>query len=484
MKVLFLTHGFPPAQHSGVFRSAAVARYLPEFGITPIVLCGEPGSFSRVPEYGAASDAVGNIGHLPQRVDWRLQRGPQEVSYAMRAMLRLPGWNTLARRRMSRQTVDNLFEPAARIIEAERPRVILATSPPVESLLAAEALARAYRLPYVCDLRDPWTHFPWTKYRHWIDFVFERRKEREVLNQSAKVVANTPTARQILVERVRIQPSRVVVIPNGYDEAEFSDVATAVIYPGRFIVAYTGLLSTPDGNERGPKLWMKKALGLDYRPLNVDFAARSPRYVLAAAERLLDERSDLRRALLLLFVGNFAESDRREFDRFRYRECLEVKQPVSSKEALRICCSAQMLLLVQVGIRFRGNDLCPCVPGKLYNYLRTGTPILAALECKDVIDLIQAFDAGTVVGPQDVTGIATAMGAAIDRWRQGGTSLHRIPPPGLEEYSRRHLARHLAEVLWEVSRTKRWPAGLDELNVAKVSTTADRHSRETASAPQ
>jgi glycosyltransferase involved in cell wall biosynthesis len=471
-------------QHSGVFRSAAFCRYLPEFGITPIVVSGQPGSFSRVPGYGDASNSLDTKSNpASQMIDWRLDRRSEDLSRVIRTMLRLPLLNTLARRHLALQTVDTVFAAGAQIIEAEQPAVILATSPPVESLLAAERLAREYRLPYVCDLRDPWTHFPWMKYRHWIDFVLERRKEREVLNRSAKVVANTPTAQRILVKHVRVQESRVVVIPNGYDEAEFSDIEAEKQYPGRFVIAYTGLLSTPNANSGLLKGRIKKVLGLDYRPLDVDFTLRSPRYVLAAAERLLEERPELRQILLLLFVGNFAETDRQEFGRFRYPECLEVKQPVSSIEALRICCGVQMLLLLQVGMRFRGQDLCPCIPGKLFNYLRTGTPILAALESKDANDLISVLTAGTVIAPRDVPGMASVISAEIDRWRHDGASQYRRRSSELEKYSRRRLTGSLAEVLWAADGRERLPPPLHSMDVAESSSKVDRCSTETIAVP-
>src|SRR5688572_12224424 len=97
-------------QHSGVFRSASFARYLPEFRITPIMVSGEPGRFSRVPEYGDALHSVDTRAHpASQTVDWRLDRRSEEFSRTIRIMLRLPVLNTLARRHLALQTVDSVF---------------------------------------------------------------------------------------------------------------------------------------------------------------------------------------------------------------------------------------------------------------------------------------------------------------------------------------------------------------------------------------
>ena len=38
MNVLFVAFEFPPAATAGVYRSLKFAKYLPEFGVTPIVV--------------------------------------------------------------------------------------------------------------------------------------------------------------------------------------------------------------------------------------------------------------------------------------------------------------------------------------------------------------------------------------------------------------------------------------------------------------
>jgi hypothetical protein len=44
MRVLVVTHGFPPVSHSGVFRTTAFVKHLPKFGIEPVVFtASDPG---------------------------------------------------------------------------------------------------------------------------------------------------------------------------------------------------------------------------------------------------------------------------------------------------------------------------------------------------------------------------------------------------------------------------------------------------------
>ena len=107
---------------------------------------------------------------------------------------------------------------AKEVIRNELPQVIYATSPPPEALLLADHLGKEFGIPVVCDLRDPWTYSCHARYRHILDFCHERRLERRLLNRAAAVIANTPTARTLLLKVVGVSPSRMVTIPNGYDE--------------------------------------------------------------------------------------------------------------------------------------------------------------------------------------------------------------------------------------------------------------------------
>ena len=48
---------------------------------------------------------------------------------------------------------------------------------------------------------------------------------------------------------------------------------------------------------------------------------------------------------------------------------------------------------------FSGKSVCTAVPGKLFNYLRSGTPILAPMEYSEAAQIIRKYNAGDVVPP-------------------------------------------------------------------------------------
>ncbi len=89
------------------------------------------------------------------------------------------------------------------------------------------------------------------------------------------------------------------------------------------------------------------------------------------------------------------------------------------------------------------------VPGKTYEYLASGTPILAALPDGDARELLIEAGNAIVLRPDDVTGMADAIQEQVGRWQRG------IEPPSapadvVRRFEYRSLAGKLAEVFDEV----------------------------------
>jgi glycosyltransferase involved in cell wall biosynthesis len=85
------------------------------------------------------------------------------------------------------------------------------------------------------------------------------------------------------------------------------------------------------------------------------------------------------------------------------------------------------------------------VPGKTYEYLASGRPILAAVPDGDARDLVQAADRVELCRPADAEGMAAAIARELDR-----PAADRSRPADrrslIAPYERRALARRLAAV--------------------------------------
>ena len=92
-------------------------------------------------------------------------------------------------------------------------------------------------------------------------------------------------------------------------------------------------------------------------------------------------------------------------------------------------------------------------PGKTYEYLASGTPILAAVPDGDARDILEEAGVATIVRPDDVAGISAGISDEIGRFR--ARLPHREPRPDVVarfEYGR--LAADLAHVFDAVLDTR------------------------------
>jgi hypothetical protein len=111
------------------------------------------------------------------------------------------------------------FKKAASIIKKEKIKIFITTSPPNSGHLIGLALKKIFRISWIADFRDPWVdNFKIRKMsstQKWI----ESKMENWIMENADRVIANTDTNRQRLIERYNnIDPSRFETIHNGFKE--------------------------------------------------------------------------------------------------------------------------------------------------------------------------------------------------------------------------------------------------------------------------
>ena len=117
---------------------------------------------------------------------------------------------------------------------------------------------------------------------------------------------------------------------------------------------------------------------------------------------------------------------------------------VPHHESVALVRRAQLLFLPM-------HDLPPgersrIVPGKTYEYMASGRPILAAVPDGDARDFLEACGTALVVRPNDVRGMVQALDRAYDSW-VAHEPVGEIDEDFLAQFDRRHLAGALADAL-------------------------------------
>jgi glycosyltransferase involved in cell wall biosynthesis len=426
-RLLFLAYRFPPVGGGGVQRSLKFARYLPEFGYEPVVLTGQGMAAGR----WAPHDA--DLGEqLPAALDVRRVGGAPSASGTWR--LRTERWLDL--RSAFARWWPEAAAGASRAVSGVD--AVYASMEPYETAEAASTVAGSLGVPWVADLRDPWALdemlvFPTRAHR-----TRELRRMGRALGSAAAIVMNTEEAATRLREHFPgLRGALVTAIPNGFDPEDFAGPVSQE-NTGAFRIVHTGSLHTDLGlRTRRMRPFRRLAGGT---VADVDILTRSHVFLRAAVERVLQTEPVLGHAVEIHLAGALSDGDHAVAE----APFVHVHGHLPHAETIALVRSADLLFLpmhdLPRGVR------AGIVPGKAYEYLGSGRPILAAVPDGDARDLLSHVPTATLCRPSDVDAMAEAILSQLRAFRTYGRAPTRRPPVAAR-FERKRLTGELAAVL-------------------------------------
>jgi glycosyltransferase involved in cell wall biosynthesis len=429
--VLFLAWYFPPVGGAGVQRSLAFVRHLPAHGFQPVVLAGPYASSNR---WSPRDESL--AAQLPSgvRVVWA-DTDPPPPRPLQRLRQRVTGLHAALAAHWFRHALGL----GAIVASQEKPRAICVTLGPYECLNAALALGQVLQLPVVADLRDPWAFDEMNEYAHSLQRWCEHRRMRTGLSRCAAIVMNTPVASD-LVQRHRPRlAERVHCITNGYEAADFAGPPPAS--SDRFRIVHTGYLHTDGALRQQRRPAWRRLLGAGQR--GVDLWGRTHRYLLQALEELGRRSPALLARTELHLYGVSSAEDRALSAHSPVGHLVHDHGYCSHADTVAAMRSADLLFLPMQGLP--AGRKASIVPGKTYEYLASGRPILAAVPEGDARDFVLAAG-GSAVDPGDVAGLTGQLEQHVARGRVPDRPLG----PEVTQFQRTALTARLAEVLRSV----------------------------------
>lgn len=442
LRVLVVAHSFPPMAVMGTMRTLRLVRYLAQSGCETTVLASHPSTYwPETPVDQALSERVPLSVRIIRVRAWRwatmlktwirrrlragsgrrpkgAQNGGNQVARPVPP--RLPP--VLARLKWLMDGATGVpdrenawFVPAIlrALFACGRPDVIYSSSPPWTGQLVALALASFWRCPWVADFRDPWSRAPWREDRPPFVMRVNGWLERRVVRRADAVLfATRGNAADFARHYGEPLSNKFVFIENGCDVEEFEGVSPRPA-TGRFVLLHAGSL----------------------------YGARNPVPLLRAVARAIETGRLARERFQVRLLGELVPDGD---DPLRVRQELglegvvDVTPTVSRAESLAEMLGASALLLIQPRTTLS-------VPGKLYEYLAAGRPILALADEGETADIVRRTGAGLVVGPADERQIEEALVALVN----GGARVRRAEPAS---YDGRVQAAQASEVLRRVAK--------------------------------
>lgn len=433
-KLLIVSYVFPPAGGITVQRALSLAKYLPACGVEVHVLTAanaaspvyDPGLLKHIPPEVTVHRAF--TPELPfylRKKLWNLFSGGKKGTSkpAGAAPKTAPAPPSLKSRATA--WVRRIFSPdpqvvwapfavrrAARLIRRHKIDWVLVTAPPFSVFLIGNALKRKFPgIRLISDFRDEWLRF------YVAEFDFLRNDhtrlraeaiERATIESSDLVLAVTRSSLQEIAGRYPEQPgAKFGLIANGYDPETFASFTSRPHNGGGMVVTHAGTV----------------------------YKSSSPHYYFDALDALPEE---LRRDVRTRFIGRVTETEENLL-RERGGEAVEVLGFMPQREALRRMEETDFLLLTMT------NDYS--LPGKLFEYMATGKPILAISPRDGEVDrILRETGAGWCADPERPDEIVDMLRRACEFTRTGRNGLSP-DRDAIRRYERPRLAAELADLL-------------------------------------
>jgi glycosyltransferase involved in cell wall biosynthesis len=430
-QVLFIAYAFPPCGGAGVQRTAKFVRYLPEHGWQPTVLTVVPSCYGiqdgsqtaetstgveiiRTPHF----DPVASITRARPNLEQSNGRGsgalPQTRWTPRRVVRRVlrNGWLAVENNVLVPDPTV-LWYPRAvaagrALLRRQRFDLIWATGEPYSAYFIARALSRRPGVPFVIDMRDPWTIAPYraVKRAAWRQSL-EGWQERRILAACrACVFAFQPDG--LYTEAFPEWAGKFHYIPNGYDPADFEGVVPrrfdklTVVHSGTFLPGY-----------------------------------RPARPFLLALREVLTRRPELASGVQVLFVGKPGEEGG-IIQEYGLASVVRQVGYLPHRESISYLLGAELLLLV--GGHHRWEET-----GKVYEYLAARKPILALVHPEgSAAKLLSSYSLARVVDRES----PSETSAALEQFllRKSGC-LRTLGEDWTARYERSRLTGRLAAVL-------------------------------------
>jgi hypothetical protein len=398
-------------------------KYLPDFGIQPIVYIPENPSYPIID-----TDLESQVSDKAIIIKYKIFEAYQLASFLSKSKTKKMNSGIIPNQK-KQSFLDkvllwirgNLFIPDARffwvkpsvsflekyILENEIDTIV--TSGPPHSLhLIGLQLKQKLDLKWFADFRDPWTTIGYHKSLRLSSYAAQKHKalEHQVLNTADTIIVTSNTTK---TEFQAITTKPIEVITNGYDVEnvvkQTLDTSFSLAHIGSFL------------SERNPQLLWECLV------------------------EMLDEVSDFQKHLEIKLIGAVSQEVLETISEFGLNPYLNNLGYVSHQEAISHQRKSQVLLLIEIN----SVDTKSIIPGKLFEYMVSERPIIAiGPQDSDFAEIITNTNTGVFFDYSEKLKLKSVLLDFYNQFLEGKLQSNAV---GLQRYSRKNLTEKLVELI-------------------------------------
>ncbi|MDM1073146.1 glycosyltransferase family 4 protein [Empedobacter brevis] len=425
-KILIITYYWPPAGGPGVQRWLKFTKYLPEFGYETYVYIPENPSYPILDDT-LAKDVNPKVKLIKNKI-WEPYQlaeklNPKNKAYKGGHFEKKENQSLLSK--LSVFVRGNFFIPDARkfwvnpsaeylkdFLQKENIDTIVTSGPPHSlHLIGLKLKKQLPNIKWLADFRDPWTQISYHKELKLTSWAAKKHEnlEREVM-QKADVILATSYADGENFKK--IGANSVEVITNGFEEVKQQTEKDQKY----FHLTYSG--------------------GLEI--------LRNPTSLWKALSEIIAENQSFKEDFKLDFYGSLADDVKQTIIDQGLENNLIVHGYVSHQESLNAINAANILLLTN----FDNQASKGIIPGKLFEYMATGNPILAIGPTDaDVEKILQKTEAGNYFMPQQVEEMKGFILSVYKQWLVNPNQKFETNEKEVQQFNRKNLTKKLVKVV-------------------------------------
>lgn len=375
-KVLILAYYYPPMGLSGVQRTLKFTKYMPRFSWEPTVItAGNIAYFAHDFSLLKEAEEAGVKIIRTEAFDPNSLIGKKYGTVNMPKEFLRKLYSNFSKSFFipdnKKSWAKKAYQKAREILQKERFDIIYVTIPPYSSFVYAAKLKREFQIPLFVDYRDLWVgnHFafypsPWHKMKH-------KKLEYSALRASDNIIAiNRRIKEKLLTTYNFLKFNEIVIIPHGFDPADFETECPKHNHSGKIKLTYSGIF----------------------------YESITPAYLLKAFKQLSIERPDISAKYQLEFIGHLRSENKKLIHELGLIEAVNEVGYLEHFEAVKRIRQSDVLWMM-IGNSPNSDTVST---GKLFEYFGTGKPILGSVPDGAAKAALIEYGASFITPPDDV----------------------------------------------------------------------------------
>jgi glycosyltransferase involved in cell wall biosynthesis len=354
-QVLFITYYWPPSGKASLYWPLAMVKHLPQFGWQPVVLTVKEDSFTQTDE-SFAKDLPTDLKVIRSKTfepfEIYKKFTGKKADDQLIASETISTTNRSLTHRISIWLRMNLFVPDARmgwywpavaagnkIFNWGKIDAIVTIGPPHSTHVIGKKLSKKFNVPHVPVFIDPWVDIVYYKNfnRNRITLKIDNHLEKSVVENANAAVFVTETMRNNYLNKYEFLADKSSVLYWGYNEEDFEKVTICKEESDKKVLVHAGNI----------------------------FSYQNPRDFW----KEIKKNNDTGGNIYIKFIGTVDPDIKKTISCEGLDNVTDYLGFLPYYEMLKKICEADFLLVCATEPRH--------VPGKLFEYIRTGNPVIA-----------------------------------------------------------------------------------------------------------